>query len=86
MEALNNGHSGTSHFVLYGEVVLPSEVTKIRKGPQSVFLIETFSIVLFFFGSCTLYAVALTVDIRSEFAALWFISCSLVLIEYCKYF
>ena len=26
VEPLNNGHSGISHFVLYGEVVLSSEV------------------------------------------------------------
>ena len=38
---------GTSHFVLYREVVLSLEVSIMEKGPQSVSFIERFFYVFF---------------------------------------
>ena len=53
VEPPNNGHVGTSHFVLYREVVLSSDVkvsSIIEKGSQGVSFIERFSIVFFFWS------------------------------------
>ena len=43
MKPMSNGHIGTSHFVINGEVVLSSEVSTLEKGPQSVSFIERLS-------------------------------------------